>query len=60
MRLELDDGQVELLREVLDVTLRDLRYEIADTDNSRFRDELKEREQALRDLLIPLGGPLPD
>ena len=60
MLLELDEGQVGLLREVLDITLRDLRYEIADTDNSRFRDELKEREQALRDLLAPLGGPLPD
>ena len=60
MLLELDDGQVELLRGVLDVTLRDLRYEIADTDNSRYRAGLKEREQALRDLLTPLGGPLPD
>jgi hypothetical protein len=60
MTLELDDEQAALLREVLDHALRDLRYEIADTDNSRYRDALKEREAALRDLLSPLGGPLND
>jgi hypothetical protein len=54
------DEHVEVLREVLDAALRDLRYEISDTDNSRYKQELRGREVALRALMAPLGGPLPD
>ena len=59
MHLDLDTAQVELLREVLDSTYRDLRYEIADTDNSVFKTHLRQREQALQTLLAMVGGPLP-
>lgn len=60
MELDLNDQQVALLREVLDGELRDLRYEIADTDNSQFKQKLKERSAALGELLDLVGGPLPD
>ena len=60
MNLQLDSAQVDLLREILDGTFRDLRYEIADTNNSTYKQQLREREQALRELLDLVGGPLPD
>jgi hypothetical protein len=60
MHLTLDDEQRALLRELLDSAYRDLRYEVADTDNSRFKDELREREAEVGALLDLVGGPLPD
>lgn len=60
MNIQLEAAQVELLREILDGTFRDLRYEVADTDNSRFKDELREREAEVGALLDLVGGPLPD
>lgn len=58
MQLDLSNDQATLLREVLDSTYRDLRMEIADTDNPDFKHALRDRESALRDLLDRLGGPL--
>jgi hypothetical protein len=60
MNLQLDSAQMGLLREILDSTFRDLRYELADTSNSKYKQQLREREQALSDLLDLVGGPLPD
>ena len=60
MDLHIDDAHVGVLREVLDAALRDLRFDIADTYDWDYRQELRERESVLRDLLEPLGGPLPD
>lgn len=60
MKLELDDAQAELLRGILDHTLRDLRYEIVATDKVAYKRELVEREETIKSLLEPLGGPLPD
>ena len=60
MDLHIDDAHVGVLRDVLDAALRDLRFEIADTDNWEYKQELRERESELSDLLEPLGGPLPD
>lgn len=58
--LEIADDHAVVLREVLDLTLRDLRYELADTDNPEYKRRLRDRESVLRALLEPLGGPLPD
>jgi hypothetical protein len=58
MHLDLSDDQGALLRKILDEAYRDLRYEIADTDNSKFRAQLKEREKQLAELLDMVGGPL--
>lgn len=60
MNLHIEPDQVELLREVLDSAFRDLRYEVADTDNSMFKAKLRDRERALRELLDLVGGPLPN
>ena len=60
MNIELDDDQSELLREVLDSAFRDLRYEIADTDNTTYKEGLRAREVVLSSILTKLGGPLPD
>jgi hypothetical protein len=60
MHLTLDNQQQGLLRELLDSVYRDLRYEVADTDNSRYKEELREREAEVGALLDLVGGPLPD
>jgi hypothetical protein len=60
MILELDDDRAALLREVLDQAYRDLRYEIADTDNSTFKQQLRDRAEQLKAVLDAVGGPLPD
>ena len=60
MELHLDTSQTALLREVLDSTYRDLRYEIANTNNSEFKALLRQREQALHTLLERVGGPMPN
>ena len=58
MQLELTDGDAELLREVLDSVVRDLRSEIADTDNPDYRRGLIVRRDRLRALLDKVGGPV--
>jgi hypothetical protein len=60
MHLTLDDRQQALLRELLDSAYRDLRFEIADTDNSRYKQELRDREVDILALLDLVGGALPD
>ena len=60
MQLELNDDEAALLRELLDVIVRDLSYEIADTDNSTYRTGLRSRRDAIRTMLDAVGGPLPD
>lgn len=57
MRLELDDGDLQILREVLHSVVQDLSPEIADTDNPVYRRDLKNRRDRLRAMLERLGGP---
>ncbi len=45
---------------MLDSAFRDLRYEIADTDNTTYKAGLRSREAVLSSILSMLGGPLPD
>jgi len=54
-RLELDEQQAEMLAEVLESYLSDLRMEIADTDSKDYRDALKARETFLRWVVERLG-----
>ncbi len=51
MTLSLTREEAEMLREILDSYLSDLRMEIADTENMRFREELKRRESFLQGIL---------
>lgn len=48
MRLELQREQAEELDALLDITLRDMSHEIADTDNFEFRAGLSARRDKLR------------
>ena len=57
MRLELDEGDRQILREVLYSVVQDLSPEIADTDNPTYRRDLKSRRDRLRAVLERLGGP---
>ena len=54
MRIELDEKEGYLLLEICRVSLADLRTEIVHTDNHAFRESLKQKEQALRELLLRL------
>ena len=54
LRLELDGREVELLREVCQEALSELRLEIVRTESARFRGALKEREEVLKALLARL------
>ena len=56
MDIQLNVKEQRMLREILGAYLSDLRMEIADTDRKDFRDELKEREVFLKDLLARLEG----
>jgi hypothetical protein len=55
-QLELGQEEVEVLRQVFDIYLSDLRMEIAATDRLEFRDELKRQETVLRRVLERLPG----
>lgn len=58
MHLDLDDDQAALLRQLLDEAYRDLRYEIADTNNSKFKEHLRQRKAQLSGILDMVGGPV--
>jgi hypothetical protein len=49
--IELTAVEADLLKEVLESDLRDLRMEIAGTDLKDLRDKLKERETTMRHLI---------
>jgi len=51
VRLELDEREAELLREVCNEALSELRAEIVRTESADFRRDLKDREAALKSLL---------
>ncbi len=56
MQLELTEEERELLREVLDSALRELRVEVRRTETSDFHDSLAARETKIRELLSRVGG----
>lgn len=49
--IELTTVEADLLKEILESDLGDLRMEIADTDLKTLRDKLKEREATIRQLI---------
>jgi len=55
IQLDLTDDEAALLKEFLESTLKNLSYEIADTDTSEFRDQLKARRDALTRISQALG-----
>lgn len=57
VRIDLTVEQVEMLREILQSFLGDLRMEVAGTDQMDYREQLKLREVFLKDLLLRLDAP---
>ena len=53
--LNLSSEQAEILAQVLEDYISDLRMEVANTDSQEFRDDLKKKEVFLKDLLRQLG-----
>jgi len=56
--LELTGPEAELLRELAEEWLTDLRGEIGHTDNKDYREALKWKESLLHDILERLGAPV--
>jgi hypothetical protein len=54
IQLDLTKGEKEILIEVLESSLSDLRMEIADTDNMDFREALKNQKKVLAKVLESL------
>lgn len=54
--ISVTNADAEILREVLDAKLIDLRREISHTDSPRFRDKLYEVEGALQRLLAQISA----
>jgi hypothetical protein len=59
MELTLNDEQASLLAEVLHQTYRELRFEIADTDNPDFKRHLQQRRQTLQRILDQVESQRP-
>jgi len=59
MELHLDTEQAATLRDLLDSALRDLRFEIADTDNAGYKAGLRVREGIYGSLLERLQAEVP-
>jgi hypothetical protein len=55
MDLHLDDDQAAALRDVLKDAVRDLSYEISNTDNTQFKSDLRKRREALEVIVQALG-----
>ena len=55
-QLELNENEVEALVDLLESKLRDLSYEISDTDTREFKDQLKSRRDLLKRVLSELKG----
>lgn len=54
-QFDLSTGEAALLREVLSNYLGDLRMEVRATDSYDYRQELKEKEDVLKELLARLA-----
>jgi hypothetical protein len=57
MQLTLDRDQTEIVREILDSALTELRLESARTDTHDYREKLHRRERAVEAVLDQLDGP---
>lgn len=51
MQVQLEPTEATLLADILDTSLGDLRMEIGKTENFDLRNELKRREESLKNIL---------
>lgn len=54
--IDLTSEELQLLREILESTLSDLRMEIVDTDRSDYKESLKQRKDLLTRLVEKIQG----
>ena len=59
MQLTLDPDQVSVLREILQGSLTELRFESARADSHDYREVLHRRERMVEDMLVQLTGHEP-
>lgn len=57
-KLELTGPEADLLQEIVEEWLSDLRLEIGHTDSLDYREGLKRQEALVRDILGRLGAPV--
>lgn len=57
MDLSLTDDQQTLLISILEDTLGEVREEVYKAEVSEYRDQLRKKEEIVRDLLTRLGAP---
>lgn len=57
--LQLTPDELQLLKDMLENDLSDLRMEITHTDRSDFKDSLKQRKQLMADILEKLHNIQP-
>jgi hypothetical protein len=57
MQLILDRDQTEIVREILESALTELRLESSRTDTHAYREKLHHRENAVEEVLDQLDGP---
>lgn len=56
LTIELKEDDAQMLKDILSDYLSDLRMEIADTDKGDFREQLKKREEFIKNLILKLTG----
>jgi hypothetical protein len=56
IQLELATDEIKMLREVISSAHSELGYEIANTDNYDYRDQLKKKQALLKRVLAQLPG----
>lgn len=54
IHLDITKEEKDILIEVLEEYISDLRMEVADTDNMDFREKLKNQEKVLKGILVTL------
>jgi hypothetical protein len=55
VQITLTDAEVAVLKDALEIYLSDLRFEIADTEDVAFREDLKRQETTLKKIQEGLG-----
>ena len=56
INIELTEGEVQVLQEVLKTDLDELHMEIHETDRRSYKEALKEKERMMTRILASVGG----
>jgi hypothetical protein len=59
MLIDLNETQVDELRSLLEIKLRELSYEIASADLPSYRRQLREKREVIRSILAGISGAIP-